>query len=82
MSDAQTEARPNLSRTAAAGWFTSQGFDHISVEFLEKAAAAGNGPPQFRIGKYVYYTRSALEAWLAAEIERGGRPRRRGAGAG
>lgn len=63
--------RPNLSRAEAARWFADQGITHIGVEYLEKAAARGQGPEQFRVGKYVYYSRAALEAWLSAEMERG-----------
>jgi hypothetical protein len=77
MSDVQTPAndlapptRPNLSRPAAVAWFAEQGFDHVTVEYLEKAAARGAGPKQFRVGKYVYYSREALLTWLAAEIGR------------
>lgn len=63
-------SRPNLSRPAAVAWFAEQGFDHITVEYLEKAAARGAGPKQFRVGKYVYYAREALNSWLTTEILR------------
>lgn len=71
---------PNLSRAAAVRWFHDQGFEHITVEYLEKAAARGAGPKQFRLGKYVYYSREALATWLAAEILRAAAPGRRRGG--
>lgn len=68
---------PNLSREAAVRWFHDQGVEHISVEYLEKLAARGKGPKQFRLGKYVYYSRNALFDWLTSETLRGSEPRRR-----
>lgn len=62
---------------ATVRWFHDQGIEHISVEYLEKLAARGKGPEQFRPGKCVYYSRKALLDWLSAETLRGSGPRRR-----
>lgn len=66
-----------LTRESATEWFARAGITHITIEYLAKRQALGSGPEQVRIGKYVYYEPSALQAWLDLEIRRGHQPRRK-----
>lgn len=69
---------PNLSREEAAAWFAAKGYKHVTVDYLRRAALGSKGPAQHRLGKFVYYAVTSLEAWLEEEIARGERGRLRG----
>lgn len=60
---------PHLSRSAAAAWFATQGFTHLTAPALAKLAWRGAGPRYKRLGKHAYYAPADLDAWLAAEMK-------------
>jgi hypothetical protein len=57
-----------LSRAGAADWCAERGLRHVTVRHLAELADSGKGPPYSRMGKYVYYKRADLEAWLAKTL--------------
>lgn len=61
---------PHLTRAEAAAWFADRGLKVMTADRLEKLAVKREGPPFSKLGRYVYYRPSELQAWLDAEWTR------------
>lgn len=57
-----------LSRSQAVAWFAAQGLT-VTLNNLEKHAAAGTGPDYSRLGKRAYYKPEDLVTWLTASLK-------------
>lgn len=68
-----------LTRKEAAAWFQAKGLKHVTVAHLSDLADTGRGPPYSRMGKYVYYTETDLQAWLETAMQPSTRARGRAA---
>lgn len=60
----------HLTREDAAAYFASKGFKHLTVLNLATMASRpnGDGPPYIRMGRFTYYEKDGLDAWLAKKI--------------
>ncbi|RVT96312.1 hypothetical protein EOD42_14475 [Rhodovarius crocodyli] len=61
-----------MTREAAAAYFASLGFTHITVASLHALASkpAADGPRYFRFGRLTYYSKASLDSWLQGQIEK------------
>jgi hypothetical protein len=62
------DANLYLSRQEAAETCQQRGLRHVTVKHLADLADTGKGPPYSRMGKYAYYARADLDAWVAASL--------------
>lgn len=54
-----------LDRPAAAAYCRDKGLSHVTGDYLRKLAGSRRGPLHHRMGRYVYYRRADLDAWMA-----------------
>ncbi len=58
----------HYSRGKAAAWFAERGFEHLTLQALNKLATRGRGPRYAYVGKYAYYSEADLTAWLSGQL--------------
>jgi hypothetical protein len=61
------DAATSYSVEEASRWLTENGLP-TAVGSLNSMRTKGYGPAWFKIGKYVYYTESALRQWLMYKL--------------